>query len=44
LRRVAGRHGKAKALSILAAKLGRAVYFILSEERVFEQDRFLARS
>jgi hypothetical protein len=25
----------------LAAKLGRAVYLILSKERVFEMDRFL---
>ncbi|MDJ0870108.1 MAG: IS110 family transposase [Myxococcota bacterium] len=44
LRRLAGRHGKAKALSILAAKLGRAVYFMLSKERVFDRERFLARS
>lgn len=42
LRRVAGRHGKAKALSILAAKLGRAVYLMLSKDRVFEMKRFLA--
>jgi transposase len=44
LRRVAGRHGKAKALSILAAKLGRAVYLILSKERVFDMQRFLAHT
>ena len=44
LRRLAGRHGKAKALSILAAKLGRAVYLILSKERAFDMERFLARS
>ncbi len=44
LRRLAGRHGKAKALSILAAKLGRAVYFMLSKERAFDRERFLARS
>jgi transposase len=43
LRRLAGRHGKAKALSILAAKLGRVVYFMLSRERAFDMDRFLAR-
>jgi len=43
LRRVAGRHGKAKALSILAAKLGRAVYFMLRQERAFDMGRFLAR-
>jgi hypothetical protein len=44
LRRVAGRHGKAKALSILAAKLGRTVYFMLRQERAFDRKRFLARS
>ena len=44
LRRVAGRHGKAKALSILAAKLGRAVYFMLRKDRVFEMERFLAQT
>jgi transposase len=44
LRRLAGRHGKAKALSILAAKLGRAVYLMLSKNRVFEMERFLARN
>ena len=42
LRRLAGRHGKGKALSILAAKLGRAVYFMLKRERAFEMQRFLA--
>ncbi len=44
LRRLAGRHGKAKALSILAAKLGRAVYLMLSKERAFEMDRFLGHN
>jgi transposase len=44
LRRVAGRHGKAKALSILAAKLGRAVYLMLSKDRVFDMKRFLAET
>ena len=44
LRRLAGRHGKAKALSVLAAKLGRAVYLLLSKERVFDMRRFLATS
>jgi len=37
-------HGKAKALSILAAKLGRAVYFMLRRERAFEMQRFLAHN
>ena len=44
LRRLAGRHGKAKALSILAAKLGRAVYLMMSKERAFDMGRFLARN
>jgi transposase len=44
LRRLAGRHGKSKALSILAAKIGRAVYLMLSKERVFDMDRFLAHN
>jgi transposase len=42
LRRLAGRHGKGKALSILAAKLGRTVYTLLAKERVFDRERFLA--
>jgi transposase len=44
LRRLAGKHGKAKALSILAAKLGRAVYLMLRKERTFDMNRFLART
>ena len=44
LRRLAGRHGKSKALSILAAKLGRAVYLMLTKERAFDMERFLART
>ena len=43
LRRVAGRHGKSKALSILAAKLSRTVYFMLRKDRAFDMQRFLAR-
>lgn len=38
--RKARRHGKAKALSILAAKLGRAVYFMLRDQRPFDPNRF----
>lgn len=36
------RYGKAKALSILAHKLGRAVYFLLLREQTFERRRFFA--
>jgi len=44
LRRQAGKHGKAKALSILAAKLGRAVYHMLRSERTFDPERFFSTS
>jgi hypothetical protein len=35
-------HGKGKALSILAHKLGRAAYFMLVRQRAFDLERFLA--
>ena len=35
-------NGKKKALSILTAKLGRAVYFVLRRREVFEEERFFA--
>ena len=38
------KHNKAKALTILAHKLGRAVYYMLQRERLFDQGRFLASS
>jgi transposase len=44
VRRQAGKHGKNKALSILAAKLGRAVYHMLRKERTFDRERFFATS
>ena len=40
--RLERKHGKGKALSILAHKLGRAVYFMLKRKRFFEMERFLA--
>lgn len=39
--RLIHRHGKAKALSILAHKLGRAVYFMLKNKEAFDQEKFL---
>jgi len=42
VRRLAGKHGKGKALSILAARLGRAVYFMLRREKSFDSERFFA--
>ena len=34
------RHGDGKALSILAARLGRATYFMLKQNRAFDMKRF----
>jgi transposase len=39
--RMANKHNKARALTILAHKLGRAVYFMLKRKTVFDQERFL---
>lgn len=41
LERLTKKYNKAKALSILAHKLGRAVYFMLKNKEVFDQKRFL---
>ncbi len=41
LERMANKHNKARALTILAHKLGRAVYFMLQRKTVFDQQRFL---
>ena len=38
--RLASKHGKGKALSILAHKLGRAVYFMLKNKKPFDQNKF----
>lgn len=35
------RHGKAKALTVLAHKLGRAVYYMLSRKQAFDLNRFV---
>jgi transposase len=40
--RLERKHGKGKSLSILAHKLGRAVYFMLKHKKVFQMERFLA--
>jgi transposase len=39
--RLTAKHGKGKALSILAHKLGRAVYFMLKNKKAFNQQEFL---
>jgi len=41
LDRLIKKHGKSKALSILAHKLGRTVYFMLRNGEVFDQKKFL---
>ena len=42
LQKITNKHGKGKALSILAHKLGRAVYFMLKNRQGFDMNRFLA--
>ena len=41
LQRLRRKHGRAKALSILAHKLGRAVYHMLQRSTVFDMQKFL---
>lgn len=36
------KHGKGKALSILAHKIGRAVFYRLSRDTVFSMEKFMA--
>jgi transposase len=40
LEKMANQHNKARALTLLAHKLGRAVYFMLKRKTVFDQQRF----
>ena len=42
--RLVSKHGKGKALSILAHKIGRAVYFMLKREEPFNMNTFFART
>lgn len=42
MNRLRSKHGRGKALSILAAKLGRATYFMLKRKQAFDPERFLA--
>jgi transposase len=41
LARIERKHGKPKALSILAHKLGRAAYYMLARKRAFDVARFM---
>ncbi|MBE0368508.1 hypothetical protein PAUR_a2125 [Pseudoalteromonas aurantia 208] len=43
LEKLQKRMSKAKALSALAHKLGRCVYYMLKKETVFDETRFLKR-
>ncbi len=38
-----GRYGKAKALSIMAQKLGRTAYFMLKRKEPFDSDKFFTQ-
>jgi transposase len=40
--RLERKHGKGKALTVLAHKLARAVYYIWKTDQVFDQEKFLA--
>jgi hypothetical protein len=42
--RLVSKHGKGKALSILAHKIGRAVYFMLRRKEPFNMETFFARA
>ena len=42
LARIEKKHGKGKALSILAHKIGRAVFYMLSRGTVFSMEKFRA--
>ncbi|MCK5652241.1 MAG: IS110 family transposase, partial [Gemmatimonadetes bacterium] len=42
--RLKRKHGNGKALSILAHKIGRTVYFMLKRNQAFDPDRFLANA
>ena len=41
LQKLERKHGKAKALSVLSAKLGKAVFIILKKKRSFDMNKFL---
>jgi hypothetical protein len=40
--RLAAKHGKGKSLAIIAAKLARAVYFMLKRGEPFDAERLFA--
>ena len=42
--RLVARYGKAKALSVLAHKVGRAVFFMQKRRQPFDAERFYAKA
>jgi len=40
--KLTAKHGKAKALSILAHKLGRVVYYMLKRKQAFDMNKFFS--
>jgi len=44
LARLTKRHGKGKALSILAHKIGRAAYYVRLREKPFDSAKFFAHA
>ena len=44
LARLERKHGKGKALTVLAHQLARAVYYLLKRETAFDRNPFLAGS
>ena len=42
LDKLTSKHGKAKALSILAQRLGRAVYYMLKRDKAFDMKKFFS--
>jgi transposase len=44
LTRLAKKHGQGKALTLLAQKLGRAVYYMLKRQQAFDMHKFLQES
>lgn len=41
MNKLTAKYGKGKALSVLAHKLGRTVYYILANRKGFDMDKFL---
>jgi transposase len=41
INRLRSKHGRGKALSILAARIGRASYYMLRRDTAFDMDRFM---